>query len=53
MILYVSNASQHNPAERRRITEFFEKFVSQFFGIPMETIAECSKDVERANVEDE
>lgn len=53
MVLYVSNASQHNINERRRISDFFEKFISYFFNIPMSQIVDSTKDVERVSVEDE
>lgn len=53
MVLYISISPQHNPAERRRIMEFFEKFVSSFFGIPTEVITECLANVDRANPDDE
>jgi paired amphipathic helix protein Sin3a len=53
MILYVNNASQHNVLERRRISEFFETFVSNFFGIPLETIRDSTGDVDRVSVEEE
>lgn len=53
MVLYVSNASQHNTNERRRVSDFFEKFVSYFFNIPMSQIIDSTKDVERVSVEDE
>lgn len=53
MVLYVSNANQHNVNERRRISDFFEKFISYFFNIPMSQIIDSTKDVERVSVEDE
>lgn len=53
MVVYVKGAVQHNASERRRIREFFEKFVSIFFGIPHEQIIEATTDVDRDSPEDD
>ncbi|KAH9220502.1 hypothetical protein DL95DRAFT_433096 [Leptodontidium sp. 2 PMI_412] len=53
MLVYVSSASQHNPAERIRISNFFEKFLSQFFDISEEDIARCSAGVDRGTPDDD
>lgn len=53
MIIYANNAPQHNSQERRRITEFFEKFVSVFFGLPEEVVAECTRDIDRGTPDED
>lgn len=53
MIIYANNAPQHNSQERRRITEFFEKFVPAFFGLSQEAVAECTRDIDRGTPDDE
>jgi paired amphipathic helix protein Sin3a len=53
MVLYASNASQHNSLERRRISDFFEKFVSTFFDISDDLINECTRDIDRGTPDDD
>jgi paired amphipathic helix protein Sin3a len=53
MVLYASNANQHNSLERRRISDFFEKFVSTFFDVPDELINECTRDIDRGTPDDD
>lgn len=53
MSAYVNTASQHNTLERRRISDFFEKFMSTFFDISPELIAERLQDIERATPDDD
>lgn len=53
MVMYASNASQHNAPERRRITEFFEKFFIAFFGLPEEAVAECTRDIDRGTPDED
>ncbi|TVY44918.1 Paired amphipathic helix protein [Lachnellula subtilissima] len=53
MIIYANNAPQHNSHERRRITEFFEKFIPVFFGLSHETVAECTRDIDRGTPDDD
>ncbi|CZT47049.1 related to transcription regulatory protein [Rhynchosporium secalis] len=53
MLVYVTNASQHNPAERIRISNFFEKFLSHFFDISDEDIARCSAGIDRGTPDDD
>jgi paired amphipathic helix protein Sin3a len=53
MIIYVNNAPQHSPTERRRISDFFEKFVATFFDLSEEVIADCTRDVDRGTPDDE
>ncbi|PMD20809.1 transcriptional regulatory protein-like protein SIN3 [Hyaloscypha hepaticicola] len=53
MVLYASNASQHNSLERRRISDFFEKFVSTFFDVSDDLINECTRDIDRGTPDDD
>jgi paired amphipathic helix protein Sin3a len=53
MVLYASNASQHNSLERRRISDFFEKFVSSFFDISDDLINDCTRDIDRGTPDDD
>jgi paired amphipathic helix protein Sin3a len=53
MIFYINNASQHNSAERRRISEFFEKFVTVFFDLPEDLVADRTGDIARETPDDD
>jgi paired amphipathic helix protein Sin3a len=53
MMLYATNSAQHNPNERRRIFEFFEKFVTMFFDIPEELVNKRTGDIDRGTPEDD
>jgi paired amphipathic helix protein Sin3a len=53
MISYVNTASQHNNLERRRISDFFEKFIQMFFDLNPDNIAERLQDIERATPDDD
>jgi paired amphipathic helix protein Sin3a len=53
MVVYVKGATQHNAPERRRIRDFFEQFVSIFFGISYDQIVEATNDVDRDTPEDD
>ncbi|KAG9232420.1 putative paired amphipathic helix protein pst1 [Amylocarpus encephaloides] len=53
MVLYASNSTHHNSHERRRITEFFEKFITAFFGLPSELVAESIAHIDRGTPDDE
>jgi paired amphipathic helix protein Sin3a len=53
MILYATNSSQHNNPERRRISEFFEKFVTTFFEIPEDLVADRTRDIDRGTPDDD
>ncbi|KAF4635150.1 hypothetical protein G7Y89_g2941 [Cudoniella acicularis] len=53
MVMYATNAPHHNGPERRRISEFFEKFITVFFGLPHEVVAECTRDIDRGTPDDE
>jgi paired amphipathic helix protein Sin3a len=53
MVLYATNASQHNFPERRRIAEFFEKFVTTFFGLSEDAVRERLDKIHRGSSEDD
>lgn len=53
IIVYVAGASQHNNLERRRISDFVEKFIPLFFDISSETLADRLQDIERATPDDD
>ncbi|PBP19871.1 hypothetical protein BUE80_DR009373 [Diplocarpon rosae] len=53
MLIYIANANQHNPNERARIHNFFEKFIGVFFGIPEEDIARCSVGIDHGTPDDD
>lgn len=53
MTVYVKGAVHHNASERRRIRDFFEKFVGIFFGISHDQIVEATNDVDRDTPEDD
>ncbi|KAL2271241.1 hypothetical protein VTJ83DRAFT_612 [Remersonia thermophila] len=45
MILYAYNCGQHNAQERRRILEFFEAFIPQFFDLPDDKVQDKIADI--------
>lgn len=53
MVLYATNASQHNSPEQRRISDFFEKFITTFFGISDELVADRTGDIDRGTPDDD
>ncbi|RQM05870.1 hypothetical protein DH86_00002181, partial [Scytalidium sp. 3C] len=53
MVLYASNASQHNSAERRRIVDFFERFVMTFFDISEDLVTDRTGDIDRGTPDDD
>ncbi|KAF7953552.1 uncharacterized protein EAE97_000951 [Botrytis byssoidea] len=53
MIVYTCNASQHSSSERRRISDFFEKFVSTFFDLPEDLVALHTADIDRGTPDDD
>ncbi|EPQ61647.1 Component of the Sin3p-Rpd3p histone deacetylase complex [Blumeria graminis f. sp. tritici 96224] len=53
MIIYATNASQHNLLERRRIVEFIEKFIPTFFGISEDSVFEATRDIDRGTSDDD
>ncbi len=53
MLVYISNASQHNNLERARISNFFEKFIATFFDLSEEDINRCNVGVDRGTPDDD
>ncbi|KAK6612458.1 histone deacetylase interacting protein [Botrytis cinerea] len=53
MIVYACNASQHSSSERRRISDFFEKFVSTFFDLPEDLVTLHTADIDRGTPDDD
>ncbi|EHL02139.1 putative Paired amphipathic helix protein pst1 [Glarea lozoyensis 74030] len=53
MVLYASNSTHHNSHERKRISDFFEKFVGIFFDVPPEVIADSIAHIDRGTPDDE
>ncbi|OIW24080.1 hypothetical protein CONLIGDRAFT_637317 [Coniochaeta ligniaria NRRL 30616] len=53
MVLYANVSGQHNALERRRILEFFETFIPQFFDIPEELVRERLADMDQDSAEEE
>lgn len=49
MIVFATNSAPHGAAERRRVADFFERFISAFFDLPQEVVAECTRDVDRGS----
>jgi paired amphipathic helix protein Sin3a len=55
MILYATNSGQVNSSgsERRRICDFFEKFITTFFDIPYDVVADRTGDIDRGTPDDD
>ncbi|KAH8596599.1 hypothetical protein B0O99DRAFT_619426 [Bisporella sp. PMI_857] len=53
MTLFVYNSNQHNTAEQRRIAEFFTRFVTTFFSIPLEVAIERTKMIDRGTPDED
>ncbi|KAK3945439.1 hypothetical protein QBC46DRAFT_336752 [Diplogelasinospora grovesii] len=53
MVIYASVGGQHNALERRRILEFFETFVPQFFDLPEDKVQEKLADIDQDSGEEE
>ena len=55
MILYTTNSGQINNSgsERRRISDFFEKFITAFFEIPYDLVADRTSDIDRGTPDDD
>lgn len=47
MILYAMVGGQHNNLERRRILDFFETFIPQFFDLPEDKVRERVEDIDQ------
>ncbi|KAG9245720.1 transcriptional regulatory protein-like protein SIN3 [Calycina marina] len=53
MIVHCQGGNQYNSVETRRIIEFFEKFVTTFFDIPEDFIAERISSIDLGTPDDE
>jgi paired amphipathic helix protein Sin3a len=53
MVLYALNSTHHNSHERKRISDFFEKFVGIFFDLSPEVIADSIAHIDRGTPDDE
>jgi paired amphipathic helix protein Sin3a len=53
MVIFINHSNQHSGAERRRISEFFEKFIPAFFGLSDELVTERIQDIERGTPDDD
>ena len=53
MIVYAHVGGQHNAQERRRILEFFETFIPQFFDVPEEAVRERMTDLDDVSAEED
>lgn len=53
MVLYATNANQHNSLEKRRIIDFFEKFIPLFFDVPYDLLADRTANIDRGTPDDE
>ncbi|KAK0657376.1 hypothetical protein B0T16DRAFT_401579 [Cercophora newfieldiana] len=53
MIVYAHVGGQHNAQERRRILEFFETFIPQFFDIPDEAVRDRLADLDEVSAEED
>ncbi|KAK4451591.1 hypothetical protein QBC34DRAFT_436280 [Podospora aff. communis PSN243] len=53
MIVYAHVGGQHNAQERRRILEFFETFIPQFFDIPDDAVRDRLADLDDVSAEED
>lgn len=53
MVVFIHVSGQHNAQERRRILEFFETFIPQFFDLPDERVQQSLEFLEEASDEEE
>lgn len=53
MVVYVNSNGGHSGVEKRRIIEFFEKFIPTFFDIPDEKFQERINDIEVESAEED
>jgi len=53
MIVYAHVGGQHNAQERRRILEFFETFIPQFFDVPEEAVRDRLADLDDVSAEED
>ncbi|SPQ18333.1 7f40f6cf-cb5a-48eb-956d-18c86878a74f [Thermothielavioides terrestris] len=53
MVIFANVGGQHNAQERRRILEFFETFIPQFFDLPEEKVQEKLADIDQDSAEED
>lgn len=53
MVMYANVNGQHNAQERRRILEFFESFIPQFFDLPEDKVQEKLADIDQDSAEED
>lgn len=53
MVIYATQGGQHNALERRRILEFFETFIPQFFDLPEEKVRDKLADIDQDSAEED
>lgn len=53
MTIYAAVGGQHNAMERRRILEFFETFIPQFFDLSEESVHDRLVDIDQDSAEEE
>ncbi|KAK3694685.1 hypothetical protein B0T22DRAFT_78657 [Podospora appendiculata] len=53
MMIYANVGGQHNAQERRRILEFFETFIPQFFDLPEDKVQEKLADIDQDSGEED
>jgi paired amphipathic helix protein Sin3a len=53
MVIYANVGGQHNAQERRRILEFFETFIPQFFDLSEEKVQEKLADIDQDSAEED
>ncbi|KAL2015593.1 hypothetical protein VTK56DRAFT_5189 [Thermocarpiscus australiensis] len=53
MVIYANVGGQHNAQERRRILEFFESFIPQFFDLPEDKVQEKLADIDQDSAEED
>ncbi|KAL2129044.1 hypothetical protein VTI74DRAFT_8301 [Chaetomium olivicolor] len=53
LVIFASSGGQHNAQERRRILEFFESFIPQFFDLPEDKVQEKLADIDQDSAEED
>jgi paired amphipathic helix protein Sin3a len=53
MVIYATQGGQHNALERRRILEFFETFIPQFFDLSEEKVRDKLADIDQDSAEED
>jgi paired amphipathic helix protein Sin3a len=53
MVIFANVGGQHNAQERRRILEFFESFIPQFFDLPEDKVQEKLADIDQDSAEED